>query len=61
MRLSCRPTSRVALVKERRTLQDPSGNEIVAKQMIHPRRTVRGGRAITADSPLLPDLPKLAG
>lgn len=50
----------VNVVAGRWKLKDSRGAEIMATEMIHPRLSVRAGKTIRVDSPLLPDLERLA-
>jgi dihydroorotase len=50
----------VNVVTGRWRLKDSRGGEILATEMIHPRLSVRAGKVIRVDSPLLPDLERLA-
>jgi hypothetical protein len=43
------------------TLQDSTGVTLDADRLIQPRMAIRAGEVIQADSPLLPDLQKIAG
>jgi dihydroorotase len=42
------------------TLRDSNGQEVIARELLHPESVVRAGKVIHADSPLLPDLAQLA-
>jgi dihydroorotase len=50
----------VDIVSGRWTLQDSTGTSIAADKLIQPRMAIRDGTVINADSPLLPDLKKIA-
>jgi predicted amidohydrolase len=50
----------VNVLSGRWRLKDSRGDEIVATEMIHPRLSVRAGKVMRVDSPLLPDLERLA-
>ena len=50
----------VDVVAGRWTLKDSTGVTLEADRLIQPRMAIRGGEVILADSPLLPDLEKIA-
>jgi len=50
----------VNILHGRWELKDSRGGRIVATEMIHPRLSVRAGKVMRPDSPLLPDLAELA-